>query len=252
LGFPTLKGETFRPPSGPTGLSQRVVVHSYHRSFLSTVLALVAGVIIVILLFSLGDIAFERIGFNSIEYLLILWGTLLGSMINVPVGEVESAEPRVAVQEVKVFGLYYRIPSVVYKQAITVIAVNVGGAVIPVFVSIYLLFSHTSLVSAALLGTVVVSVMVHLMARKVKGVGIVTPSLLPPIVAAIVSYLLVPGSPAVVAYVSGTLGALIGADLTNLRGIGRLGAPMASIGGAGTFDGVFLTGIVAVLLVPLL
>jgi len=233
-------------------LSQRLVVHSYHRSFLSTALALLAGLIIVILLFSLGDIAFERIGFNSIEYLLILWGTLLGSMINVPVGEVKSSEPRVAVQEVKVFGLYYRIPSVVYKQAITVIAVNIGGAVIPILVSAYLLLSHTTLILAALVGTVVVAITVHLMARKVKGVGIVTPSLLPPIIAAVVSYLLVPGSPAVVAYVSGTLGALIGADLTNLKGIGNLGSPMASIGGAGTFDGVFLTGIVAVLLVPLL
>ena len=29
-----------------------------------------------------------------------------------------------------------------------------------------------------------------------------------------------------------------------------LGAPVASIGGAGTFDGVFLTGILAVLLSP--
>ena len=248
---PTLKGE-HSAPSERVGLSQRLVVHSYHRNFLSTVLALVAGAIIIILLLSLGDIAFERIGFNSIEYLLILWGTLLGSMINVPVGEVKSSEPRVAVQEVKVFGLYYRIPSVVYKQAITVIAVNIGGAVIPILVSTYLLLSHTTLIPAALLGTVVVGIMVHLMARKVKGVGIVTPSFLPPIIAAVVSYLLVPGSPAVVAYVSGTLGALIGADLTNLRGIGNLGASMASIGGAGTFDGVFLTGIVAVLLVPLL
>jgi uncharacterized membrane protein len=252
IGVSNTKRGDIPPLTRPIGLNQRVVVHSYHRSFLSTVLALVAGAIIVILLLSLGDIAFERIGFNSIEYLLILWGTLLGSMINVPVGEVESAEPRVAVQEVKVFGLYYRIPSVVYKPAITVIALNVGGAVIPIFVSLYLLVSHTTLLAPALLGTVVVSIMVHLMARKVKGVGIVTPSLLPPIVAAIVSYLLVPGSPAVVAYVSGTLGALIGADLTNLKGIGSLGAPMASIGGAGTFDGVFLTGIVAVLLVPLL
>ena len=233
-------------------MSQRVVVHSYHRSFLSTLLALLAGAIIVVLLVSLGDIAFERIGFNSVEYLLILWGTLLGSMINVPVAEEKSAEPRLAVQEVKVFGLYYRIPSVVYKQSVTVIAVNVGGAVIPILVSIYLLVSHDTLLLASALGTVVVAVMVHLMARKVKGVGIVTPSLLPPIVAAVVSYLLAPGSPAVVAYVSGTLGTLIGADLTNLRGIGRLGAPMASIGGAGTFDGVFLTGLVAVLLVPLL
>lgn len=233
-------------------LNQRIVVHRYHRSFLSTALALVTGVIIVVLLLSLGDIAFERIGFNSIEYLLILWGTLLGSMINVPVGEVKSSEPRVAIQEVRVFGLYYRVPSVVYKQAITVIAVNVGGAVIPILVSVYLLVGHSSLLPAAILGTVVVAVMVHLMARKVRGVGIVTPSFLPPIVAAVVSYLLVPGSPAVVAYVSGTLGTLIGADITNLRGIGKLGSSMASIGGAGTFDGVFLTGLVAVLLVPLL
>jgi uncharacterized membrane protein len=213
---------------------------------------LVAGAIIVILLLSLGDIAFERIGFNSVEYLLILWGTLLGSMINVPVGEVKNAEPLVAVQEVKVFGLYYRVPSVVYRHSVTVIAVNLGGAAIPILVSAYVLLTHADLLSAALVGTIVVAVMVHLMVRKVKGVGIVTPSILPPVVAAVVSYLLVPGSPAVVAYVSGTLGALIGADLTNLRGIGSLGAPMASIGGAGTFDGVFLTGLVAVLLVPLL
>jgi uncharacterized membrane protein len=208
--------------------------------------------IVTILLVSLGDIAFERIGFNSVEYLLILWGTLVGSMINVPVGEVKSTEPLVAMQEVRVFGLYYRIPSVVYRQSTTVVAVNVGGAVIPILVSAYLLASHTSLLPQALLGTFIVTVMVHLMARKVKGVGIVTPAILPPIVAAVVSYLLVPGSPAVVAYVSGTLGALIGADLTNLRGISKLGAHMASIGGAGTFDGVFLTGLVAVLLVPLL
>jgi len=209
-------------------------------------------VIIVLLLLSLGDIAFERIGFNSIEYLLILWGTLLGSMINVPVAEVKSAEPLVAVQEIRVFGLNYRVPSVVYKQSITVIAVNVGGAVIPILVSAYVLVTHATLLWAALAGTIVVAIMVHLMARKVKGVGIVTPSILPPVVAAVVSYLLVPGSPAVVAYVSGTLGALIGADLTNLGGAGKLGARMLSIGGAGTFDGVFLTGLVAVLLVPLL
>ena len=233
-------------------MSQYVFVHRYHRNVLSTVLALVAGAIILILLLSLGDIAFERIGFNSIEYLLILWGTLLGSMINVPIGEAQSAEPIVAVQGVKVFGLYYRIPSIVYKKSVTVIAVNVGGAAIPILVSAYVLASHATLLPDALLGTIIVAIMVHLMARKVKGVGIVTPSFLPPIVAAVVSYLLVPGSPAVVAYASGTLGTLIGADLTNLRGIGNLGAPMASIGGAGTFDGVFLTGIVAVLLVPLL
>jgi uncharacterized membrane protein len=41
---------------------------------------------------------------------------------------------------------------------------------------------------------------------------------------------------------------LIGADLLNLDAVRGLGAPVASIGGAGTFDGIFLTGIMAVLL----
>ena len=83
--------------------------------------------------------------------------------------------------------------------------------------------------------------------------GIVTPALIPPIAAAIISLLIWHGPDvAIIAYTSGTLGALIGADLTNLRGITRLGAPVVSIGGAGTFDGVFLTGIIAVLLVTLL
>jgi uncharacterized membrane protein len=53
------------------------------------------------------------------------------------------------------------------------------------------------------------------------------------------------------AYISGSLGTLIGADLLNLDKISGLGAPVASIGGAGTFDGIFLTGILAVLLAGL-
>ena len=50
------------------------------------------------------------------------------------------------------------------------------------------------------------------------------------------------------AYISGTLGVLIGADLMRLRDVRKLATPFASIGGAGTFDGIFLTGIIAVLL----
>ncbi|MGO9443606.1 MAG: DUF1614 domain-containing protein, partial [Thiobacillaceae bacterium] len=48
------------------------------------------------------------------------------------------------------------------------------------------------------------------------------------------------------AYISGSLGTLIGADLLNLGKIQGLGAPIASIGGAGTFHGIFLTGQLAV------
>ena len=71
---------------------------------------------------------------------------------------------------------------------------------------------------------------------------------IPPIAAAVSALILSPAHPLTIAYVSGVLGTLIGADLLNLRKIPKLGAPVASIGGAGTFDGVFLTGIIAVLL----
>jgi Protein of unknown function (DUF1614) len=61
-----------------------------------------------------------------------------------------------------------------------------------------------------------------------------------------------PAAVAGLAYAGGTLGTLLGADLVNLPKVRRLGAPVVSIGGAGTFDGVFITGIVAVLLASLL
>jgi uncharacterized membrane protein len=46
--------------------------------------------------------------------------------------------------------------------------------------------------------------------------------------------------------IAGSLGTLIGADLTNLDKVRGLGTPVASIGGAGTFDGILLTAILAV------
>ena len=74
------------------------------------------------------------------------------------------------------------------------------------------------------------------------------PVLVPPLLAALIALIISPAKAPPVAYIAGTLGTLIGADLMNLKKITGLGAPVASIGGAGTFDGIFLTGIIAVLL----
>ena len=130
----------------------------------------------------------------------------------------------------------------------TLVAVNVGGGVIPVAFSVYL-FTHNPLgVIDLVLGTGVVVLVSHLASRPVPGRGINIPILVAPIAAAAVALMLEPENSAPLAYIAGTLGVLIGADLLRLRDVLRLGAPIASIGGAGTFDGVFITGIVAVLL----
>jgi uncharacterized membrane protein len=94
-------------------------------------------------------------------------------------------------------------------------------------------------------------------ARPVPGLGIAVPALLPGVFATLVAVALyaMTGHPVAVAglaYTGGTLGTLLGADLVNLPKVRRLGAPVVSIGGAGTFDGVFITGIIAVVLASLL
>ena len=133
------------------------------------------------------------------------------------------------------------------QQGATVVAINVGGALIPTLLSIYLFF-RTRMPGRMLLGTAVVALVVHQLARVVPGVGIAVPMLLPPLLAAGVALILAFRRAPALAYVAGSMGALIGGDLLNLGRVAEMGAPMLSIGGAGTFDGVFLTGILAGLL----
>ena len=189
--------------------------------------------------------AYERMGISANLILPLLFLSLLGSAINIPVTQVSSG-PAISRQVVDFFGIRYVIPSIEYPER-TVIAVNVGGAVVPTLISLYLLFS-TGLFWRSLLGVAIVAAIVHRLARPVPGVGIAIPLFVPPLVAAATGLLLAPDHAPALAYIAGTMGCLIGADLLNLHRLPGLGAPVASIGGAGTFDGIFFTGIIAVLL----
>jgi uncharacterized membrane protein len=95
------------------------------------------------------------------------------------------------------------------------------------------------------------ALVIHWMADPVPGLGIAVPVFMPALVTAVVALLMSRKDAPPLAYIAGGLGTLIGADLTNLDKVRGLGAPVASIGGAGTFDGIFLTGILAVLLASL-
>jgi uncharacterized membrane protein len=175
----------------------------------------------------------------------VLLASLIGSYFNIPIAELPEREVRSG-EVIEFFGMRYVVP-LVTDWPRTVIAVNIGGAVIPTLLSLYLLIKNDILSSAAV-AIAVVMVACYLLAQPVPGVGIAIPSLVPPIIAAITALLVAQRNVATVAYVSGSLGTLIGADLLNLGKIQGLGAPVMSIGGAGTFDGIFLTGILAVVL----
>jgi uncharacterized membrane protein len=225
-----------------------LAVYPHHGKKLFAILAAVLALVAIFLVFGATEIAFKRLGFTRVQMVIILVGTFIGALVNIPLWRIKSHEPLVELEEVRFFWITYRIPRISTREVTTLVAVNLGGAVIPTLVSVYLLSTHPQVLPNALLGILLTSIIVHLAARKVPGLGIATPALLPPLAAATSAYLFAPGMYSVVAYVSGTLGTLIGADLTNLRGIDKLGAPVASIGGAGTFDGVFLSGLIAVLL----
>lgn len=218
--------------------------------------AFVVILILMIPLLILGVIgsAFSKLGFGFVGIILILASTIVGSFFNIPVMRIKSGPEVVRVPHGRLMDSGYQ-PH--FSAGITVVAVNIGGAVVPLLVSLYLLsgaiiFQEGSfLLLSSMAGILVVTVVSYIVARPVPGQGIGIPFLIPPLCALVCGLLLsfgVPGAAPVIAYVSGTLGTLIGADLLNLRKISSVGAEMVSIGGAGTFDGIFLTGIIAALL----
>jgi uncharacterized membrane protein len=203
--------------------------------------------LIVLILVEVGVLqyAYQKIGIDRRYVFTLLLLSLLGSYVNIPLYQLP---PEVVKSggAVSFFGVPYVIP-VVTAWPRTVVAVNLGGAVIPTLLSIYLMAKNRLFVQGVL-GATVVAAIVHHLAYPVPGVGIAVPTFTSPVVATGVALVLARQYAPALAYSAGTLGTLIGADLLNLGKLPGLGAPVASIGGAGTFDGIFTTGILAVVL----
>lgn len=215
--------------------------------FFSILLVLLAGLIILIQLRIL-RYAYMKLGVSPAAALFLLFGSLIGSYFNIPITVLPGTPVRSG-QIVEFFGMQYVVPVVVQWPG-TVLAVNVGGAVIPTVMSTYLVIRYQLWLKAAV-ATVVIALIIHAMATPVAGIGIAVPVFAPVVATAILAFLLSREYAPPLAYIGGSMGTLIGADLLNLDKISGLGAPVASIGGAGTFDGIFLTGILAVLLAGL-
>ncbi len=203
------------------------------------------GVLIVIPFIISG--AFRMLGFSPWQTFALFFFSLMGSVVNIPIYSFKSRQKVQVSQPGFLSDLLYP-PRTEYREVKSTIAVNLGGAIIPLLITVYLVIRFPYLVWQFIVGTAVISVICYRLARPIQGVGISMPLIIPPLSAALVSFIL-PGSPQqAIAYVAGVGGVLIGADLMNLRETMKLGGRTLSIGGAGTFDGIFLTGIVAVLL----
>jgi uncharacterized membrane protein len=181
---------------------------------------------------------------------LTVLGIVFGSLINLPLYRVEREAKQPVMRGYMVPGLGW-VPLPRHEQQ-TVVAVNVGGCVIPAALALYearLAFDVPQARWAMLVAVLVNIAVCFWVARPVRGVGIALPAFLPPLVAIGMTWLLMGNDTselrAPVAFVAGIAGPLIGADLFNLRRFERLHTGLLSIGGAGTFDGIVISGLFA-------
>lgn len=220
-----------------------------HQPFAPRPFFLLLGLVVVLVTFvQVGalTLAFDKLGLSPESALMLLLLSLMGSAINLPLFTIR-AEARPALEVPAWFRGLLRHPQEEFR-GLTRIAVNVGGCLVPVAFSIYLIVEDRLPGWPLLAVTGTVTAVSYLFSRPIAGIGIGMPVFVAPVTAAMAAVTIDPAHSAPLAYVGGTWGVLIGADLLRFRDIRLMGTPFASIGGAGTFDGIFITGIVAVLL----
>jgi len=198
------------------------------------------------LLVGLINQAFQELGFSPLIAFFLIVGVLIGSVINIPVWNMKG------MKEYHTYDSSFPPKKVkVVSEGVTKVSVNVGGAIIPAAMSVFLLSRlDERLYLPLLFATTLMALACYKLSRTVEGRGIAMPALVPPVLASLMALLIAPHNAASIAFISGVTGVLVGADLMNMGKIMKV-ADSISIGGAGTFDGIFLTGMLSVLLVAI-
>ncbi len=212
------------------------------------IIILVGLVIIIIPFFILGMIgaAFTRLGFSWISALAVVLLMVGGSLVNIPVYRIRRDMVHVSQEEAPDFDVC--IPCASPRVWDTLVSINLGGAVIPLCVSLYLIYKAISIVGNTLIFTVctgiaLVAIIAFISTRLVTCVGIQVPFLIPGLTALFAGFFLAGGTgltAAVTAFVCGTTGVLVGGNLANLPRIKNLEVVAVSFGGAGTFGSIFI------------
>jgi uncharacterized membrane protein len=192
------------------------------------------------------EVAVAKLGFSPSVAFALLVAIVIGGMINIPLYERESTI-MVIPQDLSELWLrqFWGIPLQKVQQK-TVVALNVGGGLIPIVLALYEM-TRGHLIPI-LLTTAIVTVVSYFSAHVVPGIGIQMNAMIAPLTAVLSAWLLTAAAAPPVAFAGGVLGTLIGADLLHLKEIERMSPGVMSIGGAGVFDGIALCGLFALLL----
>jgi uncharacterized membrane protein len=200
--------------------------------------------------------ALRKLHLSGTAATLVLVGIFVGGLVNLPLYRVNRGDDQPPPRDWDAYRIGGRWSWVPMERTSvqTIVAVNVGGCLIPTGLAIYLA-THLWRAGPQVQWALIVAALINIyicwrIARPIPGLGIAIPAFVPPLVAVLAAWILLAGERydlvrAPVAFVAGVSGPLIGADLLNLRKFERISAGVTSIGGAGTFDGIVISGLVA-------
>ncbi len=222
-------------------------------TWLSLLAALLLAVLLPMLFAQVMIVSLDKLYLSESAAIALILAVFIGSAINIPLRRIR----RTVEMDIHPFAArgifgYWPGPGGMPPARVSmemIVAVNVGGCAIPVGLAGYELV-HIVARDSGLLAVTAIAAGINILAcyrlaRMVPGVGIALPSLVPALISAALALLLAPAQAPPIAFIAGVAGPLVGADLLHLREIERLQSGIVSIGGAGTFDGIILSGILA-------
>jgi uncharacterized membrane protein len=236
-------------------MSNGIRVFSAGTFTVLAIILIIALIILIVPLLILGIIgaAFTRLGFSWITALAVILLILLGSGVNLPIYRVKRDTIRLSDADSTFFNADQNSG---YKLWDIIVSVNLGGAILPLLISAYLLYradviSGSSLTFPVCAGVFAVSVITFISTRSSPHAGLRVPLLIPALTALLISLLLNGGvglTAAVPAFVSGVVGTLLGGNIAHLLKVRDLDIAQISIGGEGTFAAIFICCILPTLI----
>lgn len=205
-----------------------------YLTFLIFLGLLLIPLLALLLLVNFFAVGLTNLGLSAGVGILVVLAMILFSSVNLPLSNKES----VKVKDGRFFGSLER--EIVVNKGISI---NLGGGVIPLFI-VSILIPNTPLIPT-LIATVAATLVAYNFSKVIPSVGVTTSPLFVVLTVAVLSLLLAPENPQIVAFVSGVLGTLIGADLMNIKEVEKRSKTVMAIGGGGVFDGIFLIGILS-------
>ena len=192
--------------------------------------------------------ALEKLYLDPTTATALIFAIIFGGFVNIPIKRLHRPQP-VTTHPLTIFGLHHVMPHWRKERQETIIALNVGGCIVPTGLALYEAYHIAFTNNQTLLNICIASginiIACYLTSKPIPNVGIVMPTMVSPLIAASAALLLSPDQAVPIAFIAGVTGPLIGADLFHLKKIEDLSVGIASIGGAGTFDGIVISGIIA-------